>query len=128
MAHPKLEALRKSEEAFANGDLEGALALYHDDFVFHIPGRHSLAGDYAGKDALRELLSPFQERYSPTSMENFAYFADDERGIILMRATAARGGRTFEEQIVSVVRFRDGKVSEMWVIPFDQAARDEWMA
>lgn len=127
MTHPQLEALRKSEEAFANGDLEGALAFYHDDFVLHVLGRHSFAGDYTGKDVVPSLLGSFQERYSPTSIENVAYFADDEHGIILMRATAARGDKTFEEQLVSVLRFRGGKVAELWVIPFDQAARDEWI-
>ena len=127
MTHPQLEALRKSEEAFANGDVDGALAFYHDDCVLHVPGRHSFAGDYTGKDVALSLFGSLQERYSPTSVENVAYFADDEHGIILMRATAARGDRTFEEQLVSVLRFRDGKVSALWVIPFDQAARDEWI-
>lgn len=128
MTHPQLEALRKSEEALANGDFEEGLAIYHDDFVVHLPGRHSVAGAYTGKDAYVGLFGPFRERYSPTNVENVAHFADDEHGIVLMRATAARGDSTFEEQIVSVLRFRDRKVSEMWVIPFDQAARDEWMA
>lgn len=128
MTHPQLEALRRSEEALADGDFESGLAMYHDDFVVHLPGRHSLAGAYTGKEAFVELFPPFQARYSPTSVENVAYFADDEHGIVLMQASAARGDSTFEEQIVTVMRFRDGKVSEMWVVPFHQAARDEWMA
>ena len=128
MTHPNLEALRKSDEAFANGDMEGYFALFHDDVVVHVPGRYSFAGDYTGKDALRSLYGRFGERYSPTGGETLAMFADDEYGIWLERYSAARGDRTFEEQIVSVLRFRGGKVSEMWVIPFDQAARDEWMA
>ena len=128
MTHPQLEALRKSEEAFANGDVEGAFAFYHDDFVVHIPGRHSFAGDYTGRDAFLELMGSMAERSSPTGSENLAYFADDEHGIVLVRGHYARGNRTFEEQIVFVMRFRDGKVSEMWPIPFDQAALDEWMA
>lgn len=128
MTHPQLEALRKSEEAFAKGDVDGWLAIYHDDFVLHIPGRHSFAGDYTGKEAVLELYGSFSERYSPTGSETLAMFADDEYGISLERWNAARADRTFAEQLVGVVRFRDGKVSEMWVIPFDQAARDEWMA
>lgn len=128
MTHPNLEALRKSDEAFANGDMEGYFALFHDDVVVHVPGRYSFAGDYAGKDALRSLDGRFGERYSPTGGETLAMFADDEYGIWLERYSAARRDRTFEEHIVSVLRLRDGKVSEMWVIPFDQAARDEWMA
>jgi uncharacterized protein len=128
MTHPQLEALRKSEEAFANGDVEEAFALYHDDFVAHIPGRHSFAGDYTGRDAYLSLMGQMGERSSPTGSENLALFADDEYGIVLVRGQYARGDRTFEEQIVFVLRFRDGKISEMWAIPFDQAALDEWMA
>lgn len=128
MTHPQLEALRKSVEAFYKGDLEGAFALYHDDFVVHVPGRSSFAGDYTGRDAFLSLMGQFMERYSQTGSEILASFADDEYGIVLERSTAARGDRTFEQQVMSVVRFRDGKVSEMWNVPFDQAARDEWMA
>ncbi len=128
MTHPHLGALRKGVEALAAGDLEGFFALFHDDFVWHQAGRYSLAGDYTGRDAVLSLFGQFSERYSPTGSETLAMFADDEYGIVLERYTAARGDRTFEEQIANVVRFRDGKVSEIWVIPFDQAAKDEWMA
>lgn len=128
MTHSQLEALRKAVEAFYKGDIEGFFAICHDDFVVHLPGRYSLAGDYAGKAAFIELLGSFQERYSPTDFETLAMFADGEYGIVLERVSGARGDRTIEEQVVSVMHFRDGKVSEMWFIPFDQAARDEWMA
>ena len=128
MTHPQLDALRNSLEAFANGDLEGFFAIFHDDFVVHVPGRSSFAGDYTGRDAFLSLMGQFMERYSETGSEFFASFADDEYGIVLERSTAARGGSTFEQLLASVVRFRDGKVSEMWSVPFDQAARDEWMA
>ena len=128
MTHPQLEALRKFGEALANGDVEGAFALLHDDVVMHVAGRSSFAGDYTGRDAILELFGSFSERFSSVSEEYFAYFADDEHGIILERATTTRGDRTFEYQIVVVGRFRDGKVSEVWSIPFDQAAWDEMMA
>jgi ketosteroid isomerase-like protein len=128
MTHPNVEAMRKSDEAFANGDLDGAFALYHDDVVVHVSGRSNLAGDYAGRDGYLEFVGSFIERYSPKSFENLAYFADDEYGITLARSTAAKGDRTFERQVVIVMRFRDGKVSEVWPFNSDQAALDEWLA
>ena len=127
MTHPNVEAMRKSDEAFANGDLDGAFALYHDDVVVHMPGRSSLAGDYTGRDGYLEVMGKFVERYSPTSFESFAYFADDDYGVILSRSTAAKEDRTFERQVVIVMRFRDGKVSEVWPFNSDQAALDEWL-
>ena len=128
MTHPNLDALRTAVEAFDAGDPEGFFALLHDDVVVHMAGRHSLAGDYTGKDAVLSLFGRFPERYSPTGSETLAMFADAGYGIVLERWSAARGDRTLEEQVVSVLRFRDGKVSECWFIPFNQAARDEWMA
>ena len=127
MTHPNVEAMRKSDEAFANGDLDGAFALYHDDVVLHAPGRNSVAGDYTGRDGYLEFVGSFIERYSPTSFENLAHFADDEYGISLARSSAAKDDRTLERQVVIVMRFRDGKVSEVWPFNSDQAALDEWL-
>ena len=127
MTHPHIEAMRNSDEAFAKGDLDGALAFFHDDVVLHAPGRSSVAGDYTGREGYLEFARSFIERYSPTSFENLGYFANDEYGISLARSTAARGDETFERQVVIVMRFRDGKVSEVWPFNSDQAALDEWL-
>ena len=46
----------------------------------------------------------------------------DEHGVIPQRGKSVRDGETREFNEVFVFHFGDGKVSEMWYVPVDQAA------
>jgi ketosteroid isomerase-like protein len=36
--------IRSGYEAFASGDIEGVLAVFADDILWHVPGRGPLSG------------------------------------------------------------------------------------
>ncbi len=69
--------------------------------------------------ALRRL--PVQRDPPPVDVDRLA---DDEHGVILQRGKAVKDGQTHELNEVFVFHFRDGKISEMWYVPVDQAAVD----
>jgi len=128
MAHPHADTLRKIDEAMAGGDLAAFFGYYTDDVQIHVRGKNKLAGDYKGKDQLQAMFGRFMEAMGTFTFENHAYLADDEHGIILQRSKSERGGKTLELEEVFVMHFREGKVSEMWYVPVDQAALDAWIA
>ena len=125
--HPNAEVLRKTDEAMERGDLEEFFSYYTEDVAIHAWGRNSLPGDYKARDPLQELFGRFMEAMGEYSFENHAYLADDEHGVILQRSKATRDGQTLEIDEVFVFHFRDGKISEMWYVPLDQAAFDAWV-
>ena len=127
MPHPNAEILREIDEAQEKGDLVAFFSHYTDDVQSHIRGNSKLAGDYKGKDQLQALFGRFMEAVGAYGFENHAYLADDEHGIILQRSKSERGGKTLELEEVFVMHFREGKVSEMWYVPVDQAAFDSWI-
>ena len=127
MTHPNVEALRRNDEAMERGDLEEFFAFYSEDVAVHIPGGSKLAGEYKGRDQLRELFGRFMEAVGDYSFENHAYLADDEHGVILQKGRAQRGDETFAADEIFVFHFRDGQVSEMWYTALDQAAFDRWI-
>jgi uncharacterized protein len=127
MTHPNVDALRRNDEAMERGDLEEFFSFYTEDVTMHISGSSKLAGDYKGRDQLQELFGRFMEAVGDYSFENHAYLADDEHGVILQKGKASRGGENFEWDEIFVFHFRDGKVSEMWYTPLDQAALDRWI-
>ena len=128
MAHPNADILRNIDEAMAKGDIETFFGYYTDDVQVHARGKNKLAGDYKGKDKLQELFGQFMEAMGEDySFENHAYLADDEHGIILQTSKSQRAGKTFEIQEAFIMHFQDGKVSEMWYVPLDQAAFDAWV-
>lgn len=126
MPHPNVELLRRIDQAQLAGDLETFFSQYTDDVLVHVGGDNQLSGDYRGLEQLQALFGRFMEASGEYSFENHAYLADDEHGIILQRSTMQRGGETFSTNEVFVVHFRDGKVSEFWYLPQDQAGVDAW--
>ena len=124
MAHPNAEVLRSADEAMLRGDIEQFFSYYTDDVIVHVAGKSGLAGDYDGRDQLQALFGQFMEALGEYSFENHAYLADDEHGVILQRGKAVKDGQTQEFNEVFVFHFRDGKISEMWYVPVDQATVD----
>ena len=124
MAHPNAEVLRRADEAMERGDIEGFFSHYTEDVVVHATGSNRLAGDYKGLDQLQDLFGRFMEAMGEYTFQNHAYLADDEHGITLQRGKSVRGGETREFNEVFVFHFRDGKISEMWYLPVDQAGVD----
>jgi ketosteroid isomerase-like protein len=126
--HPNKEILRKSDEAMEAGDIEGFFSYFADDVVVHATGQSALAGTYKGKDQFQELFGRFMDAVGDYTFETHAYLADDEHGITMQKARAVKYGATLEFDEIFVMHFRDGKISEMWYVPTDQARFDAWIA
>jgi ketosteroid isomerase-like protein len=114
--HPNEKLLRDIDEAQARGDMDGFMAGYADDVVIHMPGKSSLAGIYKGKDQFTDVFQRFMERSPGYSFEPHAYLADDEHGVLLQRSHYKRGDETLDTNDTFVCHFRDGKVSEFWLM------------
>jgi carbon monoxide dehydrogenase subunit G len=52
--------------------------------------------------------------------------ANDEHGVALVRGTGQRGAKSIADNGVQVFHLRDGKATEVWFHPGDQAASDEF--
>ena len=126
MAHPNVELLRRMDKAMLQQDFGAFFSRYSDDVVVHVGGDNKLTGDYRSLDQLKALFGQFMEASGEYSFENHAYLADDEHGIILQRGTMKRGGKTFSTNEAFVYHFRNGKISEFWYLPTDQAGVDAW--
>jgi uncharacterized protein len=115
MHHPNEQLMRELDEAQLRGDIDTFASYFTDDVVVHIPGKSSLAGDYQGKDRFLEVFQRFSERVEYT-FEGHAYLADDEHGVSLQRSHYKRGGETLDSNDAFVAHFRDGKISEFWLL------------
>lgn len=127
MSHPNVDVLRMSDEAMTAGDIEKFLSYFTDDVVMHVGGRSSLAGTYKGKDQFQEAFGRFMELAGDYSFEPHAYLADDEHGVIMQRSKLAKADKTLEMHEVFVMHFTEGKISEMWYLPSNQAGVDAWL-
>ncbi|MGH2465169.1 MAG: nuclear transport factor 2 family protein [Candidatus Limnocylindrales bacterium] len=120
--HPNAKVFRDAYDAFGRGDLQAASAYFDPEIVWHYPGQNLLAGDYRG---VAEVMAFFRKslQLSGGTLQTEVHdvVANDEHGVALVTASAERDGRSFEQRSCHVVHFRDGRVSESWIMTEDLA-------
>ena len=108
-----VEAVRSSYEAFGRGDLDGALAMMHDEIEWHQAQGLPHGGLYRGLAAVRAaIFDPIDEEW----WEDFRADPDEVIGlgddvIVLGRYTARAKatGAPLDVPFAHVWRFRDGR-------------------
>jgi len=119
--------MEKAYTAYAAYDIDTIVTLFADDVVFHVAGRHPLAGDLRGPD---EVLGYFAKVSSISGGRGGftvrSLFTHAELGVALVDGTAHDGDREFSRPIIHVFRVVDDRVVEFWDNPFDQHAEDEF--
>jgi uncharacterized protein len=125
--HPNEQVLRDLDQAQIRGDVEALFGFFVDDVVAHFPGKSSLAGDYRGKDQFLEMFERWLERTPEFTFDPHAYFADDEHGVCIQFSHYKRGNEQLDSNDVIVYHFRDGKVSEVWFLSYDEDAVDAFL-
>lgn len=128
MAHPNVERARKGYAAFGEGDLETLQELFADDVVWHVPGDNLLSGDYKGQQEVFELFGRLSEETQGSfRLEVHDILANDEHGVVLVRASGTRNGMSLDgDPQVHVFHMTDGRITEFWNHPYDMALQDEF--
>jgi len=116
MTHPNEKVMRDLDDAQLRGDFEAFANGFTDDVVVHIPGKSSFAGEHKGKDEFLKLFQRFSEAVPDYTFEAHSYLADDEHGVSLQRSTYKRGNEMLQANDAFVAHFRDGKISEFWLL------------
>lgn len=125
--HPNLERAQAGYEAFANGDMETLNDIIDDDIVWHAGGNNILTGDYEGKEAVFGFFGRLaQETGGSFSNDIHDMLANDDHGVALVQQKATRNGVSLDQRAVHVFHMRDGRLTEFWAFPEDQAALDEF--
>ena len=125
MTHPNEDLVRRGYEAFGTGDIATLQELFADDIVWHFPGNSPVSGDFNGKAEVLGWLAKNAELSGGTlRVEPHDVLANDEHAVGLIRVSAQREGRSLDDPSVQIFHIKDGKATEVWVHPSDQAASD----
>jgi ketosteroid isomerase-like protein len=127
--HPNERLARDAFDAIARGDVEWLTAHMHEDVVFHQGGRFPTAGTYEGRDAVfAHMLAFFELVDFSMKMELQDVAATDEHAIALVRVSIDHHGSHLDFDEAHIWRVRDGRTVEMWAVPKDPYAVDEFFA
>jgi ketosteroid isomerase-like protein len=130
-AQSNAEAIRKGYEAFSRGDMDALRNdLFAADIVWHQGGRNQTAGDFRGPDEVIGLFGKlFQLTDGTFRAEVHDLLASDDHVVVLAAIHAARAGKTLQNGNYShICHFRDGKLSEAWIVNVDQYGVDEFLS
>jgi ketosteroid isomerase-like protein len=104
------------------GGPEAVAHLFHEDAVWHLPGRHPMSGHHRGRDAVLAAMRYFDG----IQLEVHDVLANEEHAVALLRAKGSREGNTYEALEIDVFHMRDGKIAEFWSFSQDQRVTDEF--
>jgi uncharacterized protein len=123
--HPNAEAARASIEAMMKGDMDGMAAGIADDAVWHVPGSHPFAGDFAGKAAIVGRFRVMAEAGVTFKVDEIHdVLANDEHVAAMVTVTLQAPSGSNTQTSVWIFHVRDGKATEFWARNEDQAALD----
>ena len=124
-----VSVIRSLLAAFATNDRALMDKAVTPDLVYHVPGHSPLAGDYHGLDAVLQLFQTFAEMLGGTlQVSAHDLMANDSHGVVMLKESAQRNGRHLDFEVIDVYHFRDGRISEAWTTPHDQARFDEFLS
>jgi ketosteroid isomerase-like protein len=118
--HPNAAAYRRTVDAFRDGDFNVIRSLIAANVVWHVPGRHVMAGDICGLDGLVGWLGRLGE-FGFTIREHDV-LGNDDHVVALSYMGAKRPGMDIETRVTSVFHYRGGRQVERWMYPDDMAA------
>jgi ribosomal-protein-alanine N-acetyltransferase len=112
---------------YAGEPVEDELAqLLAPDVAWHVPGRSVIAGDYLGRD---EVLAYFRRRRDLADRSFVVTprgtLADATRVVHFADGEAVLGGATRRWRTVGIFEVAQQRISECWLVAFDQHAFDE---
>ena len=107
----KTDALRERYERFSTGDLEGALDLWTDDFVWDggasgLPG----SGRHEGKQAAIAVLQQLLGSWDKFELGADEFFEADDTVVVLAHTDLAKGDRSARQLTVHIWRYRGDQI------------------
>lgn len=122
------ELARAAWQAVSEADVDALRRLVADDVVWHASGRGPRAGDFRGREAILDYLATIGDDADEFESELEDILVGEERTAILFRVSGQRGPRLLEIGFVLLMRFEDNRIAELWSVPRDQYAVDEFWA
>jgi ketosteroid isomerase-like protein len=107
------KALARWNEAWTNHDLDGVMALFHEDIIFD----NWTGGKAKGRDNLRKAWEPWFKNHGGFRFHEEDLFVDETQQKVLFQWTLewpstekGHQGRPEKRRGVDVLHFKDGKI------------------
>ena len=107
------ELLRELAAAHDTGAPDRISDWFTEDFRLHEPGAPALP---AGHEGARQMRARFRALSPPIKLEILDMIEEGDRVAVRWQLTATYEGRPFEQSIIAIYRFENGRIAEDWGI------------
>ena len=113
----KTEALRERYQRFSAGDLEGALDIWTDDFVWDgarsdLPG----SGRHEGKQAAIDVLQQAVGAWDKFELSADEFIEQGDTVVVLGHGDVAKGDRSARTPFVHIWRYRGDQTCRLQIL------------
>ncbi|MFC9327121.1 nuclear transport factor 2 family protein [Kitasatospora sp. NPDC057015] len=128
--HPHVALVRRGYEAFSRGDMQTLSEIIAKDATHHVPGTHTLAGDYKGLEAVLGYYQQLGAQTAGSFRVELQHLFVDGRGHVMSvhRATAVRGRQALDAMGGIMFRIVGDKVTDLDECVDDLDVADEFWA
>ncbi len=113
------DALKERYRKFSQGDLEGALDLWTDDFVWDGANASDLPGSgrHEGKQQAVQVLQQAVGSYDSFVLTPDEFFEDGDTVVVLGHTEVSKGDRSAKTPVVHIWRFDgDGNATRLQIL------------
>lgn len=126
MAYQNAELASRVHAAIVSADLDAMRELFAPDVIWHVSGHGPLAADYEGIGAVLGMFGRLYDMADGTlAYDVHDVVASDEHAVVLLTVRASIAGRGLADKAAHVCHVRDGRVSQVWALHWDQRAVDD---
>jgi ketosteroid isomerase-like protein len=126
--HPHALLAKLAWEAVSAGDVDAFADVCRENLVWHVSGRGKRSGTYRGLSAVIDYLASVGEDADRFDLTLEDILVGGEFASVLFQASGSRGDRRIETGYILLVRIEGSQLAEVWTVPRDQHAVDEFWA
>jgi ketosteroid isomerase-like protein len=113
------DLLREIAAAKSAGAPDRIADWFTEDFRLHEPGAPPLPAGHAGA---AQMLARFRSLTPPINLAILDMIEEGDRVAVRWQFTATYDGKPFEQSIVAIYRFEQGRIAEDWGV----SVRERW--
>ena len=114
----KVDAIRERYQRFSQGDLENALDLWSDDFVWEGPNAEGLpgSGTHEGKEAAVGVLQGIVGAWDRFELTPDEFFEDGDTVVVLAHTDVGKDDQSARLPVVHVWRYRGDEIIRLQLL------------
>jgi len=124
--HPHAKLARTAWEAVSASDVDTIQRVCSENLIWHASGRGSRSGDYRGRAPVLNYLAAIGDAAERFDSRLDHVLVNENLVAVLFHVTGTRRGRILDTDFILLFRIEAGRIAEIWSVPRDQHAVDEF--